>query len=314
MACLDACEYPAWHTDRPLHEEWEDQVGKTVAGVVPAYLKDRKQQGVFVPDRARSARSVLMMFADHTGERRLKNIGPSHIESWLAGMEHLAPATRRDRLSTVRSLFAWSIRKGYCKRNPASEVRGPRQPRTIPRALPAAAIAAVFEHCPDSRGRLIVSLMVQEGLRCCSVARLTVGDIDWNSRTMRVVGKGHHEQLLPITDETWDLLDDYLLEFPASAGPLVRSYRQCHRALAADTISGMVASWMWDAGIKRRARDGVSAHACRHTAATDMLRRGASIRDVQAVLGHRSIQNTQVYLPLLVNGLDAAMSGRTYRT
>lgn len=309
-----ACSQCLGHADSPLQPEGEANVGYTIAEVVPGYLKDRKQQGVYVADRARSARSILNLFADHVGQRRLKNIGPSHIESWLGSMEHLAPATRRDRLSTVRALFAWCIRKGYAKRNPAAEVRGPKQPRTLPRALPADAIASVFQHCPDARARLIVSLMVQEGLRCCSVARLTLGDIDWNSHTMRVVGKGQHEQLLPITDETWQALDDYLTETPAAGGPLIRSYRQCHRALQADTISGMVAEWMWAAGIKRKPRDGVSAHACRHTAATDMLRGGAHIRDVQAVLGHRSIQNTEIYLPLVVEGLGQAMAGRTYRT
>lgn len=289
-------------------------MNNTVSDLIPTYLKSRLARGDYVPDKARSARSVLYKFSDHAGRRRVQNIGPTVVEDWLEGMEHLAVATRRDRLSTLRAFFKWCVLRGHCKRNPAAEVVAPKQPRTIPRALPQEAIVAVFDHCPDARARLIVSLMVQEGLRCCSVSRLTMGDIDRTHRTMRVVGKGHHEQILPITDETFRALDEYLDEHPASAGPLVRSYRQCHRALAADTISGMVAGWMWAAGIKRKPRDGISAHACRHTCATDMLRLGAHLRDVQAALGHRSITNTEVYLPLVVHGLKAAMGGRTYRS
>lgn len=286
--------------------------GVIVADLIPIYVKDRIARGIYVADRARSARSILNGFADHVGRRPIRNIGERNIETWLTKMEHLAPATRRDRLSTVRSFFRWAIRRGYAKRNPAADVEAPKQPRTIPRALQREAVTKTLLACPDARARLIVLLMVQEGLRCCSVARLTIGDIDLNNHTMRVIGKGHHEQILPISDETTSALIHYLGEHPASAGPLVRSYRQCHRALNADTISGMVAGWMWDAGIKQKARDGVSAHACRHTAATDMLRAGAHLRDVQAALGHRSIKNTEIYLPLVVNGLSEAMGGRQY--
>jgi site-specific recombinase XerD len=288
-------------------------MGHTVSDLIATYVKDRMARGVYVQDRARNARSILHNLADFLGNRRIENVGESHIEDWLASMEHLAPATRRDRLSTVRAFYKWAVRRGYAKRNPAATVDAPRQPRRVPRALTAGQIRAVLDHAPDARGRLIILLMTQEALRCCSVSRLTVGDIDLNYGTLRVVGKGHHEQILPLSDETRAALDDYLDEWPASAGPLVRSYRQCHRALAADTISGMVAQWMWEAGIKRKPRDGVSAHACRHTAATDMLRGGAHLRDVQAALGHASIKNTEVYLPLVVKGLAEAMGGRSYR-
>jgi integrase len=108
-------------------------------------------------------------------------------------------------------------------------------------------------------------------------------------------------------------LDDYLTERPASAGPLVRSYRDPVSALAADTISGYVSEWMWAAAIKRTRRDGVSAHALRHTMATDSLRSGAPVRDIQHALGHAHLATTEVYLPYLVGTLEKAMGGRSYR-
>ncbi len=312
MAAVEAWQDPAdSQADLPLDESG-NEMGFTVGELVAPYLRDRQSRGVFVTDRARNARSILFKFADHCGLRKLKNIGEAHIESWLQTMEHLAPATIRDRLSTVRAFFKWAVRRGYIKRNPAADVEAPKQPRSIPRALPLESIAKVLDAAPDARGVLIVTLLVQQGLRCCEVSRLTMGDLDWNHNTMRVVGKGHHERILPITDETRDALEHYLDEHPASAGPLVRSYRRCHRALVADTISGMVAEWMWTAGIKRKPRDGVSAHAGRHTCATDMLRGGAELRDVQAALGHAHLATTEVYLPYLVKGLASAMGGRRY--
>lgn len=287
-------------------------VGYTVSELIEPYIRDRVARAEYGRDRVHAARSTLYRLSDHVGRRRLQNIGETHIESWIASMGHLAPATRRDRLSTARMFFKWAIRKGYCKKNPAYELQI-KQPRVLPRALPRDAISAVLEHCPDTRGRLIVTLMVQQGLRCIEVARLTMGDLDWNYNTMRVIGKGGHERILPITAETRTALDDYLHEHPAQGGPLIRSYSHCHRPLTGHYISTIVAGWMLDAGVKHKAWDGVGAHAGRHTCATDMLRRGAHIRDVQAALGHRFIATTEVYLPFVVNGLDEAMSGRTYR-
>lgn len=288
-------------------------MGNTVADLIPIYLKHRKQLGEFSQGTSRCARSALGSFSRHCGKRRIENIGATHIEGWLRSMEHLAPSYRRARLSMVRRFFTWAVRQGRCKRNPAVEVRGPKQPRTIPRALSAEAIQTILEHCPDSRARFVIVCMAQQGLRCCEVARLTIGDLDLNHGTMRISGKGGHERILPIMDETLTALYDYLGDFPASAGPLVRSYVRCQRALTAATISTLVSGWMRDAGVKLRSGDGISAHAQRHSCATHMLVGGAHVRDVQFALGHAHLSTTERYLPHVVHGLREAMEGRTYR-
>lgn len=306
------CSNCVGHADDRSSSE-ESGPSMTFTDLIAPYVRDHHATGSFNALSARRARNVLFAFADHVGKRQVRNIGAAHVESWLASIEHLSPATRRVYLSTVRQMFVWTIRRGYCKRNPASEIRGPKQPRSIPRALPANSVAKVLDSCPDARARLIIILMCQQGLRCCEVSRLTLGDIDRINGTMRIVGKGDHERLLPVMVETREALDDYLLEQPASAGPLVRSYRQPHRSLVPSTISQMVAAWMYDAEVKRGPHDGVGAHAGRHTMATDLLKGGAHIRDVQAALGHRFIATTEIYLPYLVNGLAVAMEGRTYR-
>lgn len=312
MVAMQVCHDPAGHAENLALTEGEE-MGQTVGQLIGPFVKEHTARGLYTGKSARNARGNLRRFAQHVGQRQLPNIGRTHIEGWLASLEKLAPATQRTYLSTVRQFFSWAVRHRYCRRNPAHEVDAPKQPRSVPRALSQESIAAVLDHCPDARGRLIVTLMVQQGLRCIEVHRLTMGDLDWNHNTMRVVGKGHHERILPIMAETRQALDQYLDEHPAPAGPLIRSYRQTHRPLGPDTISRTVAGWMWDAGIKRRARDGVSAHAGRHTCATDMLRSGAHLRDVQAALGHAHLQTTEIYLPLLVNGLSDAMGGRQYR-
>jgi site-specific recombinase XerD len=216
-------------------------------------------------------------------------------------------------LSQVRHFSDWLVRRGYVRRDPTVEIPPIRIPRYLPRAMPANHVARLLTACPDGRAELIVLLMVQEGLRCVEVATLELGDVDRVDRAIRVVGKGGHHRVLPLSDETWCALDRYLNEQPSTAGPVIRNHKIAGAGIAADTISGMVARWMADAGIKRRRRDGTSAHALRHTAATDMLRAGAHLRDVQHALGHRHLATTETYLPLVVHDLRDAMGGRSYR-
>lgn len=281
--------------------------------LIEQYLLSRKAQG-FNQGTITNQRCALATFAEHIGDRPLDKISPVHIEQWLESTSDLAPATRRSRLSAVRGFLRWCERRKYVRRNAAADVRGPRQPRTLPRALVGEAPAKVIDAAPDARARLILILMFQQGLRCVEVSRLEVSDIDRFHGTVRVVGKGLHERILPLMDETLECLDAYLQEHPASAGPLVRSYRswERHQALSAQAISKYVSVWMDEAGIKRGPRDGISAHAGRHTCLSDMLRSGAHLRDVQNAAGHAHITSTECYLPLLVRGLNDAMSGRSY--
>ncbi len=311
MVAVEACTTCPGHEVHPVLEDGGN-MGYTVGQLIAPYLQDRLARGIYNRGTARTARNNLHRFAQFIGQRKLQNISANHIENWLISLENLAIATRRGYLSAVRSLFSWAVRKGYCKRNPAAQVDAPKEPRRVPRALPQASIGQVLEHCPDTRAVLIVTLMVQQGLRCIEIARLTMGDLDFTHHTMRIVGKGSHERILPIMDETVSAIDRYLTDHPASAGPLVRSYVQPHRPLSAEAISALTIRWMYAAGVKKRARDGVGGHAGRHTCATDMLRRGAHLRDVQAALGHAHLQTTETYLPHVVHGLSEAMGGRKY--
>jgi site-specific recombinase XerD len=289
-------------------------MGMTVEVACDAYLDERVRRHELGAQTARNVRSALRQFAATVEGREVSTLSGDDVGAWLESMHGLAAATRRSRFSYLRMFCGWLVRHDLVGRDPTLEIRAPRQPRSVPRALPAESVAATLEVAPDARGRLIVTLMVQQGLRCCEVERLEIGDLDRRNAMMRVHGKGGHERILPILAETEQALDEYLVEHPATAGPLVRSYREPSRALRADTLSGLVSAWMAAApGVKRARRDGVSAHALRHTTATDMLRAGAHLRDVQYALGHAHLSTTEIYLPFIVRGLDEAMRGRSYR-
>jgi len=284
----------------------------TIPDLIEPYLRGRVRAHEIIPLTARNDRCILRHFAGVCGPVPPPALNRRHLRRWIEALEPFAPATRRRRWSTVKTFLGWLVVEGQLTKHPLAGMRGPKQPRAVPRAMTPAAVARVLLACPDVRARLIVTLMVQAGLRCCEVSALELGDIDRSRALLRVRGKGGHERLLPLLEEIDQALAAYLGQFPASAGPLVRSYRDPHRPLDPDTISGYVAQIMWAAGVKQAHRDGVSAHALRHTAATDMLRQDAHLRDVQQALGHAHLATTEIYLPYVVRSLEEAMGGRWY--
>lgn len=272
------------------------------------YVSERSKRQEISRSTRPNLVSCLLRFAESCDDLEVEKVRLVHVERFLEA--DVAPSTLRGRLSVLRTFFEWARVRKFVRRNPCEGVKLRAEPRRLPRGLQHDAVGSLFSAVPDPRAELICSLMVQEGLRCCEVARLEVADVNWPQRVMLVKGKGGHERVLPITAETWAALDRY---GRPSSGHLIRSYLHPSRGISAGQISKIVSVWMSEAGIKRSARDGVSAHALRHTCATDMLTGGAELVDVQAVLGHRNIATTQVYLPWKVKGLDAAMSGRSYR-
>lgn len=286
--------------------------GVAMRKLVDKHITGRVRRGEVTGLTARNLRTALGGFAEVFGERPVCRLGRSDVDRYMESIGHLSAATRRGRFLAVRLFCRWLVLHGDIRTDPTIGMKAPKEPRRRPRALPADRVAALLRACPDERARLIVLLMFQAGLRCCEVHGLQVGDIDRLRRIARIVGKGGHEREVWLPDELEEALTAYLLALPVSSGPLVRSYRIPTRALAADTISGLVAQWMWTAGVKAAARDGVSAHAGRHTCATDMLLHGAHVRDVQFVLGHAHLATTEQYIPPEVRGIAEAMGGRRY--
>lgn len=287
---------------------------ETVRVLAVEYVTSRRARGELNPVSAKNVRCHLEHFAAVMGDRPANRIGVADIERWMASRGKLRPATVRAQFSSVRAFCDWLVERGTIRHNPCQKVKGPRIPRSVPRALPEDVVRRILEHAPDARARLVVWLMVGLGLRCCEVASIEVGDWDRRAGVLRVVGKGGHERELPTTPEVELALVRYLDEWPATSGPLVRSYADGSSPLKAATVSVFVGQWMRDAGVKRRARDGVSAHALRHTAASDVADHCHDLRVVQAMLGHQHLATTSIYLRRAgLAEMRSAMAGRSYR-
>jgi len=284
----------------------------TLTNLSVQYLAERERRGEIGKRTAKGMRYSLRSLDASFGNRPLGHLGKRAVERWLEQVGHLSPATRRNHLSTCRGFCRWLVELDLIEADPTEHVAKVRQPRSVPRALRHDHVGRLLSSLPDERARVIVMLMVGCGLRCVEVSRLRVTDYDPHSGTILVRGKGGHERELPVPHAVRAAVDPYLCHVGVIAGPLVRS-KDGLAGLNPCTISTYVSRWMSDAGLKVGRWDGRSAHALRHTAASDVLEGGAGITVVQAMLGHSSAAVTSIYLRHASLGqLRDAMEGRSY--
>lgn len=280
----------------------------TLPHLVRLYVRDRQASGEHVRRTSECVRHTLLRFADHAACPP-GSLTTDHVEAFMRARP-LARSTARQQFSRVRQFCRWLVRHGYLDQDPTAELRAPKQPRSVPRGYTAEQVRSLLGVCPDWRARLICLLEVQEGLRAVEVSRLELGDISFGYREARVVGKGGHERVLPLSDETWEALHGYLSHHPTGPGPLIRSYTDPRAGLSAEYVAHLVAGWLRLAGVPRG-----GGHGLRHTMATELLRGGADVRDIQSALGHAMLASTAIYLPFSdAKRLRAIMGGRRYGT
>lgn len=260
----------------------------TLGPIITRYVNERRDRQEVTKTSARRIGVALHSLDESFGNRPLNLFGPAAVERWLSTHPDWKPSTRMTNMSAARTFCRWMVRRKLIGTDPFAEIKLPRRPRPAPRPLNRDEIAALLKVAPDSRGRLIVWLMFGLGLRCIGVANLRVEDVDYVNRTINVTEKRGNERRLPLTNEVLAELDRYRFGYPATSGPLIRSYTQHWQGMSAPHIGALVTRWMKAAGVKRRPWDGVSAHALRRTALTEVAEATGDAFIVQEMAGWAS--------------------------
>jgi integrase len=216
----------------------------------------------------------------------IADLGREHVRAWQACTGDNRPASRRAYLSTVRVFCRWCQEWDLLEVDPCRQAGKVREPESARRALSAAEMARLRLVLPDGQAGLIVALMARQGLRCVEVARLEVGDWDRGRDRIVVHGKNDDHRRLPLGPDVAALLAAHI--GARMAGPVVGH--------SAATLSRLVRRWLEQAGLKADKYDGVSAHALRHTAASNLYDATHDVKAVQRFLGHKNVATTDRYL------------------
>jgi integrase/recombinase XerC len=257
----------------------------------------------------KSYREDLSALADYLSEThggRLPSPGDvtvSDLRGYVAALHEsgYAKSSISRHLASLRSFFRFGQREGWAETNPAKPLRNPRKGRTLPHFLSADDLGRLFDAPPADeqiglRDRAILETMYSAGLRVSEVVGLDEGDVDFEAAILRVRGKGRKERLAPVGSYATRALTRWLkvrtLHPRVPPGPAAPVFtNRFGQRLTTRSVGRMLEKYLKLAGLDRR----TTPHSLRHSFATHLLDRGADIRSVQELLGHKSLVTTQIY-------------------
>ena len=209
----------------------------------------------------------------------------------------LSVGSAKNLAAGLRSLLRYLYLEGVTDRELAQAVPAPASRRGggLPRGLGAEEVTALLASCDDStplgrRDHAIVVMLVRLGLRAGEVAALSLDDVDWAHGELVVRGKGDHTERLPLPVDVGEALVAYLQDGRPREPPVAVPRAQARVGLSAAGVGSVVRRACLAAGLPCG-----GAHRLRHSAATAMLRAGASLDEVGQVLRQRDLETTAAY-------------------
>lgn len=222
----------------------------------------------------------------------------------------LSVATQAGRLGAVRQFVRFLVRQDYLMMDVSANLDLPRRPQTLPRTLLSERETVQLLESPPTdnplgiRDRTVLEVLYATGLRNSELATLQLEELDWEHHCIRLRrGKGGKSRVVPLGEEAEIWLAEYLERarpaFLRSATQHTLLLNTRGKALTRETLSEVVTRWARKAGLQKA----VTPHVLRHCCATHMLKRGAELRYLQAMLGHASVNTTERYTQIEVSDL-----------
>jgi len=211
------------------------------------------------------------------------------------------------KLAALRSFFRFLNREGLLQGNPARPIPSPAKPKTLPAVLTVDEASRLLETPggpPRSplRDRALLELLYSSGLRVSELTGLDLEDVDLRDGSVRVLGKGRKERIVPVGRKAVAAIELYLARErrggSAGTAALFLNVRDGGR-LTSRSVHRLLGARALRQGWQKR----ISPHALRHSFATHLLGGGADLRAIQEMLGHRSLSTTQRYTRLDVEQL-----------
>jgi integrase/recombinase XerC len=271
---------------------------------INSFLADLRAERQASSHTLRSYHDDMEIFTRYLEENQKEGSDPTIVDparlrrysAWLNGQGYAASTIAR-RLASLRSFYRYLRRQGTVTTDPTSGLRNPKQSQRLPRLLRIDDVIRLLDAIPvhtalGVRDRAMLETLYGGGLRVSELVGLNLDDIDFESDLVRVRGKGRRERLSPIGPMAIRWIHHYLpIRQPESAGEQAVFLNRYGTRLTTRSVGRLLEDHLARAGLTSAA----SPHTLRHSFATHLLDRGADLRSVQELLGHRNLTTTQIY-------------------
>lgn len=234
----------------------------------------------------------------------LTNASTVMVRSWLSaqreGSDGVTPRTISRKLSSLRSFYKYLLKKGIVNVSPVNTLKAPKSGKKLPVYVEERQAEQLFSI--DSFGdgwkakttALILRLFYQTGMRLSELVSLKISQVNFYTRTVKVLGKGNKERIIPLLPELLAEIKKYDQEKPGQWEEFDKEHlllTEKGKPLYAQYVYRIVKAYLGDVTTLQKR----SPHILRHSFATHLLNNGADLNAVKELLGHASLAATQVY-------------------
>ncbi|MDE6394029.1 MAG: tyrosine-type recombinase/integrase [Duncaniella sp.] len=282
----------------------------TIIDTFLAYITDELGYSACTVEAYRSDLEKWQHFSvgDTSAEFRPLEVTRNDLRLWIADMasRRLSARTIRRRISAIRALYRFLMRRGDIAVSPAAGLSLPKTPSSLPVNIRPEETGAILDADIPADGfgavrdRLILDLLYSTGMRCSELIGLKDSAVDTRRGELKVLGKRNKERVIPFGPELAASIDSYrrlrdsspdtAISVRDTAAPLM--VRDNGEPLYRKMVYNVVHRMLTEGGAHASR---LSPHVMRHSMATDMLNGGAPLATVQQLLGHASLTSTQVY-------------------
>ncbi len=232
----------------------------------------------------------------------INEITASIVRTWLASLKEnkASSKTINRKISSLKSFFKYQLKLNKIIISPVATVSSLKVSRRLPSFIEQKDIETLLTHDyfeEDFEGKtnsLIFELLYQTGIRRSELINLKEKDIDKNSGTIKVLGKGNKERIIPVNNSLLKIIDEYITEkeneFPEMSADLLLVSKK-GKALNPKYVYNIVRNNLAEVSTNQRK----SPHVLRHSFATHLTNNGAQINAIKELLGHSSLAATQIY-------------------
>ncbi len=231
------------------------------------------------------------------GNLSLSEISPAFIRSWLASLkeEGMSSKSINRKISSLKSFFKYQLRTGALKQTPMSQIISPKTGKRLPVFVEQQDMQTLFSQVEfpanwqGQTDKLLLSIFYQTGMRLSELINLRESQVDFGNRTIKVLGKGNKERIIPVGEHLLKQIKGYSEQKKEATDYLLTNEKgkklyPKYAYLAVKKYLGAITTI-----------DKKSPHVLRHTFATHLANSGADLNAVKELLGHSSLASTQVY-------------------
>jgi len=287
--------------------------------LIPIYLKDLKVLGrsVYTVKNARYTLGHFARFLETENAADIEGLSADILSEYqqelyfclTAKGKPLSLRTQAQRLGVVKGFTRFLKQQDYLVDDPAAAIKLPKKPKRLPKVILSPAEVKKLLQAPDTRtnrgyrNRIILEILYDTAIRRAEVANIKLVDLDLGAGYIRISGKGDKDRVVPLSQRVCELIQNYILMvrscFVNGRDPGYLILNRWGRKMDPNGIWAVVKRCAGLAGIKKN----VTTHTFRHTCATHMLKNGAPARHLQEMLGHESLESTQIYTHVTINDL-----------